>query len=70
MTNTQQCVYHDSVLGKLLDQLGLGLSNVLGKNKKQRESPVTRERVRFEQEVKEQLVALKKKGLSIPVFTL
>jgi hypothetical protein len=33
-------------------------------------SPMTRERMRFEDEAKAQFQALKRKGLSIPVFTL
>lgn len=38
--------------------------------KKERISPLTKERVRFEQEVRGQFLKLKEKGLSIPIFTL
>lgn len=33
-------------------------------------SPLAQERIRFEQEVREQFVKLKEKGISIPIFTL
>ena len=46
-----------------LQRLGLG-------GRTERKSPITRERERFEAEVKEQFQKLKDKGLSIPVFTL
>jgi hypothetical protein len=51
----------------LLTRLGLG--NRFG-IKTERKSPMTRERERFEAEVKEQFQKLKDKGLNIPVFTL
>ncbi|OGG04228.1 hypothetical protein A2Z33_03700 [Candidatus Gottesmanbacteria bacterium RBG_16_52_11] len=54
----------------LLTQLGLGLSRMLGRKKRERVSPLTRERQEFEEEARSQLEQLKKKGLSIPVFTL
>ncbi len=47
----------------------LGLGRRVGA-KAERESPVARERKRFEADVKEQFQKLKDKGLSIPVFTL
>ena len=52
----------------LLKQMGLG--SKLGVNSKSRVSPLVRERQRFEEEVRRQFIELKKKGLSIPVFTL
>jgi hypothetical protein len=42
----------------------------MGWGKTKRLSPLAQERIRFEQEVHEQFVKLKEKGLSIPVFTL
>ena len=54
----------------LLDILGLGPKNEEGDVRIKRISPMTRERLRFEDEAKAQFQALKKKGLSIPVFTL
>ncbi len=52
----------------LLKQMGLG--SRLGDNSKTRISPLVRERQRFEEEVRKQFMELKKKGISIPVFTL
>ncbi len=52
----------------LLKQMGLG--SKLGENSKTRISPLVRERQRFEEEVRKQFMELKKKGISIPVFTL
>jgi hypothetical protein len=52
----------------LLKQMGLGGKS--GENSKSRVSPLVRERQRFEEEVRRQFVELKKKGISIPVFTL
>lgn len=49
-------------LGNLLKTLGLG--------KKTRVSPFERERRSYSEEVRRELVKLKEKGLSIPVFTL
>jgi len=63
-------VYDGDVLGKMFNRMGLGLASILGKGSKQRESPVTRERERFEKDVKEQFLKLKEKGISIPIFTL
>jgi hypothetical protein len=54
----------------LLEQLGLGLSRIIGKGKRERISPKTLEQQRFEDDVRDQIIELKKKGLSIPVFTL
>jgi hypothetical protein len=45
------------------------LSSLL-RRKKVRLSPQTQERQRFEEDVRGQFVELKKKGLSIPIFTL
>lgn len=59
----------DVGIKQLLAQLGLGQSSPL-RGKRQRTSPLTEERMRFEKEVREQFVKLKEKGLSIPVFTL
>ena len=53
----------------LLTQVGLGLKKVLGMDSK-RLSPMARERISFEEDVRDQLKELKRKGLSIPVFTL
>lgn len=55
-------------ISQLLPQLGLG--ERFGKKPKARQSPMARERKQYEADMKEQLVELKKKGLSIPVFTL
>lgn len=60
----------DVGIKQLLAQLGLGQSSLLRRGKRQRTSPLTEERMRFEKEVREQFVKLKEKGLSIPVFTL
>ena len=46
-----------------LQRLGLG-------NKRERKSPVAKDRERFEADVREQFQKLKEKGISIPVFTL
>jgi len=54
----------------LLGILGLGPKDEEGDVRIKRISPMTRERMRFEDEAKAQFQALKKKGLSIPVFTL
>lgn len=58
------------VLKLLLDKLGLGQKNDAGDVRIKRISPMTAERMRFEHEAKAQFQALKRKGLSIPVFTL
>ena len=55
---------------KLLD-LGLGtILRGLGFNKKARMSPFEKERRSYEADVRKELLKLKEKGLSIPVFTL
>ncbi|HCM81867.1 MAG: hypothetical protein UV63_C0036G0011 [Microgenomates group bacterium GW2011_GWC1_43_11] len=58
----------------LLAKIGLGHpptgGNDAGDVRIKRISPMTRERLRFEDEAKAQFQSLKKKGLSIPVFTL
>ena len=51
----------------LLKQMGFGNG---GSASKGRISPMVRERVRFEEDVRRQFVELKKKGINIPVFTL
>ena len=54
-----------------LPALGLGIIlRALGLGKKARVSPFERERRSFEQGVRSELLKLKEKGLSIPVFTL
>lgn len=63
-----------------LAQMGLGLprslsmwgylSSLFGQGRKARKSPLTQERERFEMDVKDQLLKLKEKGISIPIFTL
>ncbi len=54
----------------LLAKLGFGTSRQAGESRIKRISPMARERIQFEDEAKAQFQALKKKGLSIPVFTL
>ncbi|MEK7577833.1 MAG: hypothetical protein AAB492_04440 [Patescibacteria group bacterium] len=50
---------------------GLGLvARVLGMGKKARISPFERERKIYRDDVRRELLKLKEKGLSIPVFTL
>lgn len=51
----------------LLQRLGLGS---LTGARRERTSPVARERERFEADVRVQFQKLKDKGISIPVFTL
>ena len=46
------------------------LSSLFGQGKKVRKSPLTVERERFEMDVRDQLLKLKEKGISIPIFTL
>ncbi len=53
----------------LLVKLGLG-GNHAKNDRIKRISPMTRDRMHFEEESAEQFRELKKKGLSIPVFTL
>jgi len=55
-------------LGHPLRQLADGASG--GAIRIKRISPMTAERIRFEDDAKAQFQALKRKGLSIPVFTL
>lgn len=52
--------------------LGLGqyILRALGLGKKARLSPFEKERKTFETDVRQELLKLKEKGLSIPVFTL
>ncbi len=57
----------------MIQLLATGLGNVLrvlGLGKKARISPFERERHTYEQDVRRELLKLKEKGLSIPVFTL
>jgi hypothetical protein len=57
----------------LMKLLGLGLGTILrglGLSKKARISPFERERRDYEADVRKELLKLKEKGLSIPVFTL
>lgn len=46
------------------------LATLFSGKKKSRVSPRTRAREQFEEEAKDQLEELEKKGLSIPIFTL
>lgn len=46
------------------------LASLFGQGRKVRKSPLTQERERFEMDVKDQLLKLKAKGISIPIFTL
>ena len=46
------------------------LYSLFGQGRKARKSPLTEERERFEMDVKDQLLKLKEKGISIPIFTL
>ncbi|MBI4064919.1 hypothetical protein HY409_00920 [Candidatus Gottesmanbacteria bacterium] len=46
------------------------ISSLFGQEKKVYTSPLREERERFESDAKDQLLKLKEKGLSIPVFTL
>ncbi|MFH0749700.1 MAG: hypothetical protein V1917_02160 [Candidatus Gottesmanbacteria bacterium] len=52
----------------LLKQMGLG--SIMRDSSKARVSPMVKERQRFETEVRRQFIELKRKGISIPVFTL
>lgn len=71
LTTGNQDVYHENMNGKLLlAQLGFGLSRILGRKRRERISPLTKEREQFEDDMRSQFEQLKKKGLSIPVFTL
>ena len=49
--------------------MGLGTKRLFGV-KEARVSPLTRDRQKFEEEVRGQFLKLKEKGLSIPIFTL
>lgn len=56
-----------------MNKLALGLGSILralGLGKKARVSPFERERRMYEADVRKELLKLKEKGLSIPVFTL
>ncbi len=46
------------------------ISSLFGHGRKVRKSPLTEERERFELDVRDQLMKLKEKGISIPIFTL
>jgi len=71
LDNEEERVFNKIMgLQLLLDILGLGPKDGEGDVRIKRISPMTRERIRFEDEAKAQFQALKKKGLSIPVFTL
>jgi hypothetical protein len=76
----RRCLNKYMTFALLLQNLGLGFgrsghaskgqnSTVLGKPAARR-SPQAVEREKFEDDVREQFKQLKKKGLSIPVFTL
>lgn len=54
----------------LLKQIGLGRFAKTGNGNARRMSQGTQERLRFEEDVREQFRELKRKGLGIPVFTL
>ncbi len=57
----------------IVKPLSMGLGHILralGLGKKARMSPFERERRSYEQEGRKELLKLKEKGLSIPVFTL
>ena len=54
----------------LLASMGLGLSRITRFGRKKRVSPLRAEEQKFEEEVKQQFLKLKEKGLSIPIFTL
>jgi len=64
----EKVLNRDMTIQTLLTNLGLGKWFLL--EGKGRVSPMTQERIRFESDVKQQFQELKKKGLSIPVFTL
>ncbi len=69
LDKTKKKVFNSVMSVKLLlKQMGLG--SKLGESSKSRVSPLVRERQRFEEEVRKQFMELKKKGISIPVFTL
>jgi hypothetical protein len=53
---------------RLLSLVGLG--EKYGSKVGARLSPTARERERYEADMRQQFVELKKKGISIPVFTL
>jgi len=68
LDKTEKKVFNKDMSVKLLlKQMGLG--SLVGE-KTARVSPMVKERQRFESEVRRQFIELKKKGLSIPVFTL
>mgnify|MGYP001562025839 FL=1 len=61
------------VFTKYMQLLALGLGHILralGFGKKARVSPFERERTLYREDVRRELLKLKEKGLSIPVFTL
>ena len=55
--------------GNFVSSLKGYIASLLG-SKKMRPSPLAQERDRFVKEAKDQLLKLKEKGLSIPIFTL
>lgn len=64
------CTKELTIYMKLLS-MGLGtIMRALGLGKKARMSPFEQERRSYEQDVRKELLKLKEKGLSIPVFTL
>lgn len=73
------CVVFNGFIMTLLAHLGLGIFRVVARGLsvlglaspwKGRVSPLTAERKRFEEEVRDQFLKLKAKGLGIRVFTL
>jgi len=62
-------IHRLATLGNGLNAGFKGLRKALAA-KKQRVSPQSRERVEFEEHMRQQFQELKDKGLSIPVFTL
>lgn len=79
LDKSRRSCFNEYMISKVpLDQLGLPASKggVLGyffslfRGRKRRQSPVDLEQEQFEEDVKDQLTELKKKGLNIPIFTL
>jgi hypothetical protein len=58
----------DMGIKRLLRQIGLG--EIFGGKPQLRLSPMARERKRYEADMRQQFLELKKKGITIPVFTL
>ncbi len=61
---------HMGWTGKVFFSLKGYILSLFGRERQVRLSPSTQERERFEEEVKDQFIKLKEKGLSIPIFTL